>query len=427
MPRSDVPTRAQLTRILDLPSNASEASIGVALDRLLAALRARREADETEGPERRRLDEEIARLEAARPIARAVGTPDRLPLIGALLGTIAGLAALFFYSGGPDDTRAPLRTTLALSQKPRLELEGPLPAATLRIYDADRTRIVAEMRAEGAVHELDRGRFALEVTRPDCPDAWTRSVYFGPGTVHRFAPTLCTGEGRLIVRANVPDAEVKIDGAPFGAPGDVAHTLSVGEHEVVVERDGFRRWVERVRIRPEARVELTALLLPEREPALRARRLDLGFDAKALAPPPPRAPTPFDMGDLAESIAPDTRRPVTRLLEREGLGGLPDGGSTAWHDRVRREFLNRFDSDASGRIDRFEESESISCTWWRETEQSFDEGGLGLSMARYYGFDGSEWHPGALGFERSVRGVAYERMRGCGLQAQATGMAKARI
>ena len=48
-------------------------------------------------------------------------------------------------------------------------------------------------------------------------------------------------------------------------------------------------------------------------------------------------------------------------------------------------------------------------------------------MARYYGFDGSEWHPGALGFDRTLRSVAYERMRDCGLQARASRLTSARI
>jgi len=427
MSRAPVPSRAQLLRILGLPANANDAAVVAAIDRLVGVLRARQAATASSESERVALAEEIDRLESARPRPRAARA-DRLPLLGALLGTAVALAALFFHAGDGRDAPERSDSLVVLTQRPRLELEGPLPEAILRVLDADRSNLVAEMRAEGAVLELDRGRYALEVRRPGCPDAWTRSAYFAPGTVHRFAPTLCTGEGRLVVRSNVPDGRLRIDGEVVGAPGDGVHLLAVGEHEVSVEREGFRRWVEQVRITPEATLERMALLLPEREATPRVRRLDLGFDAEDLAPPPPPAPTPFDMGDLADSIAPEkTGRPTTRLLERAGLGGLPDGGSTAWHDRVRREFLERFDSDVSGRIDRSEESEAISCAWWRETEQSFDEGGLGLSMARYYGFDGSEWHPGALGFDRALRSVAYERMRGCGLQASASRPRFARI
>ncbi len=419
MPSETPPSRAQLLRILDLPADADDARVTGALDRLLAALSARRERI-LSGTEREALDREIADLEAARPAPVLAKPPDRLPLLGALLGTIVGLVALALTSddvGPPETFETP--SGFNLGQKARLEIEGALPGATLRILDADRADLVTQRRAGHAVVELDRGRYAIEVSRPDCPEPWTRSVYFSVGAVHRFAPTLCSREGALVVRANVPEGVLRIDGEVVGPPDGTPHALSVGEHEIRVERDGFRVWTEQVEIEPDATLQRTALLLPERDPTPRVRRLDLGLDAESLAPPEPQAPTPFDMEDLAESFAPaKTGRANTRLLERAGLGALSTGGSTAWHDRVSQEFLSRFDTDRSGRIDRFEESEAVTCAWWRETETSFDEGGLGLSMARYYGFDGSEWHPGALGFERGVRGVAYERMRACGLRAR---------
>jgi len=78
--------------------------------------------------------------------------------------------------------------------------------------------------------------------------------------------------------------------------------------------------------------------------------------------------------------------------------------------------LARFDTDGSGSIDRVEESEAISCEHWREIERQFDEGGLGLSMAHNYGFDGSEWIEGALGFSRSIRSAVYDKMKECGLR-----------
>jgi hypothetical protein len=36
-------------------------------------------------------------------------------------------------------------------------------------------------------------------------------------------------------------------------------------------------------------------------------------------------------------------------------------------------------------------------------------------MARNYGFDGSEWIEGALGFSRSIRSAVYAKMLECGL------------
>jgi len=105
------------------------------------------------------------------------------------------------------------------------------------------------------------------------------------------------------------------------------------------------------------------------------------------------------------------------FLAREGLPAMPDGGSTAWHDRVAGELRQRFDRDGSGEIDRLDESEAISCSVWREIERDFKRGGLGLSMAHYFGFDGSEWHPGALSVSRAHRSAVYAKMRECGLEA----------
>ena len=94
----------------------------------------------------------------------------------------------------------------------------------------------------------------------------------------------------------------------------------------------------------------------------------------------------------------------------------PRGGSTTWHDAVSGQLISRFDRDGSGRIDRVEESEAIPCEIWVELERDFDEGGLGLSMSRNYGFDGSEWIDGALGFSRDIRSAVYAKMLECGLK-----------
>lgn len=404
-------------------------TLSAAAERLLAALRARRAEGDLPTEAAATVDREIAELTTAvralSPVARtAAGPIDRIPLAAVILGAGLVLCLLLVYAGG--GTRDEPRSgggggggaPVAVGAMARLLIQGELPGATLRVLDADREAVLAEVPAQGAVVELRRGRYALEVKREDCPDTWTRSAYFEAGQTRRFAPSLCSGEGRLIVRSNVADGRLQIDGLDVGTPGDSAHVLGVGDHEIQIDKPGYRPHTARVRIRPDATLEIAADLVPKRPPPSAPRRLDLSFDVEALAPAPEFEPTPFDMGDLAESIAPETAaRAGTRLLERSGLGRLPDGGSTAWHDRVSQEFVRRFDRDGSGSIDRVDESEAITCAYWRETEASFDQGGLGLSMARYYGFDGSEWHPRALGFDRSVRGAAYQRMKECGLAA----------
>ena len=420
------PDRQQLARVLGLPEDAPIAALRPAAARLLSALKRRRAAcaDPDEGLD---LDLEIAELEQAitryvstRGSRKALRVTDRRPLMGALLGTAAAVIIWLFGSSGLSgdaETEAP-RPTAGIAA--RLELTGPLAGATLRVLDADREKVWAELPAQDAVLELQRGRYALEVSRPDCPDRWTRSTFFEAGQTYRFAPSICSGEGQLVIRSNVEADQLIVDGAKLGAPGTGALGLTVGDHEIRLEKAGYRAYETSVRIRPDETLEMRAQLAPTRPEATAPASADL---ARSLLPSPApptaaAAPEPFDLGELREAIAPRPgQEAATRLLQREGLGGLPDGGSTAWHDRMSRTFLDRFDSDASGRIDRLEESDAVSCDYWRETEASFERGGLGLSMAHYYGFDGSEWHRDALGFTRAIRAAAYDRMRACGLQA----------
>ena len=72
-----------------------------------------------------------------------------------------------------------------LDRPARLMLVGELPGATLRVLDADREELFVKTEAQGAVLELAPSRYALEVSREDCPDRWTRSVYFEAGSTHR--------------------------------------------------------------------------------------------------------------------------------------------------------------------------------------------------------------------------------------------------
>ncbi len=250
------------------------------------------------------------------------------------------------------------------------------------------------------------------------PDRWTRSVYFEPGATHRFEPVLCVGEGTVTVRSNVTNDRLLIDGFDVGATGAEPHTLGVGDHDIRVEKTGYQPFEARIRIKPDEALELRAELLTGRKQGAGLRSgPPMPVETPGLAASPMPEPEPFDLGDLKEQLAPrKPAGPTTRLLSRAAEPGLPDGGSTAWHDRVSRELLGRFDRDGSGLIDQLAESESIPCALWQEIERDFDRGGLGLSLARYYGFDGSEWHPRALGFDRKMRGAAYAKMKECGLQ-----------
>lgn len=457
MPRDPLePSRRRLTRILGLPEQATAEAIRARGDRLLRVLRQRqhglRSGDAAAGADRpgtgdeealaaearaleeeiRALAEELGRWGAPRsgprrgrrgPAARERRRAglDRTGLLAALLGVLVTVALLMAWAGGFRIVRLDESGRRGPPPKPaRLILVGELPGATLRIFDADRERLFVKTPAEGGAQvELREGRYALEVSREDCPDPWTRSVWFEAGATLRFEPFLCTGQGTLQIATDVEGARLQIDGFDLGEPDARAHSLSVGDHEVRITRQGYRPFEAQVRIRPDETIELRADLAPEDGRRTRGPRpLPFATGAGGLPPPVLPKPEPFDLGDLREAIVPkELAAPDTRLLARHGLQDLPIGGSTAWHDRVSAELIARFDLDGSGRIDRLEESEAIGCPLWREIERDFDRGGLGLSMARYFGFDGSEWHPGALGFARGHRSAAYAKMRECGLQA----------
>ena len=422
-------SRPRLARVLGLPPDASLREIDRALPRLVARLRERlADADEAGAAALRR---EIADLEAsvaalhpgsARRRARATPHLGRSGL-GVLLVSAVVLGLLIAYAAGMRVTHSASGDGAALpvaAHQALLVLEGDLAGATLRVLDADREEVLLARPADGARVRLDEGRYALEVAREDCPDRWTRSVYFEAGSTRRFAPGICAGEGELVVRSNLLDDRLLIDGRDVGATGTDPHALGVGDHEVRVEKPGYAPFVGRVRIRPGERVELHAELVADAEGGRVGRPMPVDKVAPSDRPP---ADVPMEQLDLAalreESRGGDEDFGLERAdLFPSGLDmpGTSDGGSTAWHDRVSADLLARYDQDGSGRLDRLEETEAIPCPVWVGIERDFDGGGLGLTMARYYGFDGSEWHPDALGVSRSIRSAVYERMKECGLR-----------
>jgi hypothetical protein len=87
-----------------------------------------------------------------------------------------------------------------------------------------------------------------------------------------------------------------------------------------------------------------------------------------------------------------------------------------WHQEAMQWLLARYDDDRSGLLDSAAELGGIPCDQWLSLEQSYDESGLGLSLTRFYGFDGERWRTNALGVGDEVRDVAYQRMKECGLR-----------
>ncbi len=421
----DSPTisRRRLARVVGLSPDASRQQIETAMPRLMERLLRRLDsADEAEAITLRR---EITDLETSRAyFAASPGDrfrPSRWQArLGVLLGTALTVGLLLAYNAGYRISRVTADESVTFAESnAQLILDGRLPGATLRVLDADREELLIKVPAEAAHVELVEGRYAIEVNREDCPDQWTRSIYFEAASIHRFEPLICQGEGRLTVRSNVSRDRLRIDGFDVGPTGETLHTLGVGDHEIQVEKAGYQPFLGKVRIRPDEELELRAELIAGSAGPPIGRPMPVTKMAPSQAPSTSVQPEPFDVSSLEQGFKPkaaDFGLTARDLLpddfnSRDSTGG----GSTAWHDRVSAELIARYDLDGSGLIDQLEESEAISCAVWLEIERDFDGGGLGLPMVRYYGFDGSEWHPRALGFVRSHRSAVFEKMKECGL------------
>lgn len=429
-PSSGRLSRAQLLKVLALPKEAKDEQIQRAGIQLLVRLESRHaEATPSAGGAALKLRAEIDALEEAlvnrSPTSRG-GQRDRSSLAGAMLGIVAALALMIAWSSGFRISREDASDLALIPEDPaKLILVGRLPGATLHVLDADREKALLETAAENARLELPPGRYAIEVRREDCPDRWTRSVYFESGAEYRFEPALCLGEGRLVVRSNVLADRLLIDGLDVGSTGKRPHLVGVGDHAVRVEKKGFQPFEGRVRMKPNDQIELRAELVATnaggggakgQAAAPVGRPLPVTKGSPTRPPVSEVKPLPFEVGNFGTALGvEDLGLPPRRSFLRENLGPLPESGSTAWHDMVSRQLLAQYDKDGSGAIDQLAESESISCAVWTEIEEDFNRGGLGLSMARYFGFDGTEWHPGALGVSRGHRSAVYAKMNDCGL------------
>jgi hypothetical protein len=343
----------------------------------------------------------------------------------ALLVLVAVPIAAFQLSGAMRPEAVASRRAVATPA--RLIVESRPVDAVLRIVDPESQELLLKIPSEGVQVELESGQYDLEVSREDCPDRWARRIQLEAGETRHYEPTICSGAGELVVRSNVIGDRLRIDEFDVGSTRVEAHLVGVGDHLVRVDKRGYKTFEGKVRIRPGERQELRVQLLTD---AGGGHSAPLPFAVVSPSPPPPAIDHSFkpDFPDLRSDFVPDPivpqplgaaplgmRSPLLESASGDPSGALPKGGSTTWHDLVSKQVLARFDQDGSGRIDRSAETEAIPCSFWVEVERSFDQGRLGLSMSRLYGFDGTEWHPSALGFAREQRSAAYQRMRACGL------------
>jgi hypothetical protein len=159
--------------------------------------------------------------------------------------------------------------------------------------------------------------------------------------------------------------------------------VSAGEHAVRVSKPGYQAWEGIVDVEPGQSLGI--------RPRLEAVK-------KAQEQRRKQAAAPAQVASASSSLNEETHS-----LQN-------------WHEDARRWLLSRYDFDRSAALDSREEVEAVPCDHWIGLEQSYDQSRLGLSLTRFYGFDGSGWRSGALGVSDDARDLAYERMQSCGLR-----------
>ena len=110
-------------------------------------------------------------------------------------------------------------------------------------------------------------------------------------------------------------------------------------------------------------------------------------------------------------------KPVeNREQARTDSGFDPNRPADGWHQQATQWLLARYDADRSGTLDTPAEVESVPCDDWLGLATTHAGAGLGLSLVRFFGFDGNDYKTGALGIDPSMRDVAYRRMSACGVR-----------
>jgi hypothetical protein len=414
--------RASALRILGQPEGAAKAEIRSAYWRLRAHIEER--AFRSSAPAFLAAREaELRDLEEALGIllpdagggkgggARSAGGMRPWVVAWALLATVAalGLAARLWTGSGEKGPRvlatgagpggseggfavaSPGQQALAAAAGPaqgevesageraRLVARANVPDARLEISDADEGRLVAEGLADETAYWLAPGSYALRVQHPDCADPWSKQLTVKAGENHELAPQTCRHTGWVVVRSNLNEDALLIDGREVGHTGPERHALEAGEHEIQVVKRGFEPWEGVVEVRGGKQLTLRTLLeSAERE------------EQRSAPPQRAAAPGALDPSDPSEL----TRR----------------------HDAMTHYLLSRYDADRSGLLDTPEEVRSIPCEDWLGLERAVGNSTLGLSLIRMYGFHGERWMENALGVATPVREVAHQSMTGCGLR-----------
>ena len=302
---------------------------------------------------------------AAAPVGAA---PESAPPVGEDGTGGVARAALGGSGGGPQPSGPPLDPAILVAT-------AKLDDSQLQIVRSADGAGLYSGAVDDTEHSLAPGRYVLRVSNTSCPDVWESEVLLEPGERREVEAQICENKGFLVVRSNVSGDRVSIDARPVGGSGTRKHPVSAGEHRILVQKEGYVPWEGVTKVKPTEVITLRAQLFEASDADTESSR----FDA-----------------DLAD----------------RGWDERHD----RWHAATERWMLSRYDFDRSGLLDTPEEVNAVECRDLLDVEGSFDRNKLGVPLTRFFGFDGSEWKEGALGFDGSVREVAYQRMRECGVR-----------
>jgi hypothetical protein len=422
--------RTRALQILGLSEGADESEISAAYRGIRAHVEARSEAANQQAfREERRAElrdlERALRALGSLPTPRGVIQSTRGTRVkavvpswvwgGALLAILLGLSVWIVYlstiagvfgptvlfggsgeagegSGGfaidalgePGDPLGGSADAASAGARAKLVAHSPVEGATLEVWDRrEAGKLVAEGAADDTVYWLAPGAYSLRVRHADCQDAWEQDLEARGGAEHSLQPAPCQDAGWLVVQSNVLEDELSIDGETLGATGVERHPLSVGEHEVRVAKAGYQAWEGIIDVEPGRVLGIRP----------RLERVEDSAPAAQRKPPRPTA-------------AADPSR------QRDPKLGLDE----SWHEQARQWLLSRYDRDRSGELDSQAELDSVPCEFWLGLEASHSQSRLGLTLIRFYGFDGKGWRPGALGVSDEIRDLAHVRMTQCGLR-----------
>lgn len=116
----------------------------------------------------------------------------------------------------------------------------------------------------GPAQTVSPGEHLIEVKRPGYTD-FSRRVTLAPGKPFELSVALEANAGVLSVTADVPGAQIYLDGQLIGLAPQSELLVAPGAHEVVVRREGYKDDVQRITVRAGRDNVVAARLQPQVE------------------------------------------------------------------------------------------------------------------------------------------------------------------